>query len=91
MRKTGFKLHQPTQQWEEAQDVPAALPASGIAWNWTGALTRGTFWREPRTVEARQPMAVRVGNSPSERMCWSPSKFFSSNRIQLGKEKGGGT
>lgn len=31
-------------------------------------------------------MAVRVGNSPSERMCCSPAKFFSSNRIQLGKE-----
>lgn len=66
---------------------PTAPPASTVAWNWTGALTRGIFRREPSTVEARQPMAVRVGNSPSERMCCSPSKFFSSNRIQLGKGK----
>ena len=31
-------------------------------------------------------MAVRVGNSPSDTMYCSPSKFFSSNRIQLRKE-----
>lgn len=48
-----------------------------------GELTKGTFRREPRTVEARQPIAVRVGNSPSDTMCWSASKFFSSNRTQL--------
>lgn len=69
---------------------PAAPPPSGFAWNYTGTLTRGTFRREPRTVEARKPMAVRVGNSPSERMCWLPSKFFSSNRIQLGRRRVGG-
>lgn len=34
-------------------------------------------------------MAVRVGNSPSDTMCWSASKFFSSNRTQLERNKQG--
>lgn len=52
-------------------------------------LTSGTFRREPRTVEARQPIAVSVGNSPSDTMCWSASKFLSSNRTQLEGDKTG--
>lgn len=58
------------------------LGLSGVSGQ-NGELTKGTFRREPRTVEARQPIAVRVGNSPSDTMCWSASKFFSSNRTQL--------
>lgn len=54
-----------------------------------GELTKGTFRREPRIVEARQPIAVRVGNSPSDTMCWSASKFFSSNRTQLERNRKG--
>lgn len=54
-----------------------------------GELTSGTFRREPRTVEARQPMAVRVGNSPSDTMCWSASKFLSSNKTQLEGDRQG--
>ena len=81
LRKAGFKPDSSLS----SRKRQAHLCLRG-AWNWTGALTRGTFRREPRTVEARQPMAVRVGNSPSDRMYCSPSKFFSSNRIQLAKE-----
>lgn len=49
------------------------------------ALTTGTFFKERMAVEERQPMALSVGYSPSDRTCCSPAKACPSNRIQLAR------
>lgn len=71
-------------RWQARQSTPSTSVV-----DLDGELTSGTFRRELRTVEARQPMAVRVGYSPSDTMCWSASKFLSSNRTQLEGDKQG--